>query len=374
MTPLKDEPRARLVAARYSASSPKIPVTLEIDAPGQEEGDADGWQRSLVEVKFDRAGEGAFEKAPGSPFRGLRDQAVEFKGEGDAIVFKTKVKDRVIELDAEGINGGRLLKVRLLSANQSVIRIADEQTSKEERVALFNPGDENKFAPLAFDKTTYEVAAALVFDSTPVEELKIANIPPEVKPATRLEPRLQFKPRPTARQAPIEKVYFFFGQPDKDHKVADSVQKIEGAWDKKEEAYVPKEDMIAPAETGRAFVGVVVETATGALASRKQAVIVTNNPGVNPGAANVLTTITGKVIRGDLPQPGAIVTLAKAKSAPGDKKKQIMAKDDGKFEFRDVEPGDYVISSGRNNAFAVEVVTLEKNQEKLDVTLKLLVK
>jgi len=79
LTPLKDDTRVRVVAARYVLPSTKIPVVIEIDSKSQVEGDEDALQSLLVEVKFDRAGQGNFEKAIGSPFHGLREQAIEYK-------------------------------------------------------------------------------------------------------------------------------------------------------------------------------------------------------------------------------------------------------------------------------------------------------
>ncbi len=375
LTPLKDESRVRLVAARYSPSQSKIPVTIEVDVKSQEEGDEDSMQRSRVEVSFDRGGQGSFEKAIGSPFPGLRDQSVEYKSDDEAIVFKTKVKDRVFEIDAEGINGSRLLKVRLLSSKLGVIAVADEQDSREEKVSFFIPGKEGKFAPLTFNNTTKEVIASLIFDSTPAEALKILSVPARTAQEAKLTPRLKVTARAPGKQAPIKKVYFFFGEADENHKVSDKSVKIEAVWDAKQEAYVPKEEMIAPEQKGKTHVSALVETATGALMSTKQPLSIVSKDALNAADPDVLTTITGQILRGDLGQPGVTVVLAKAKPKADEEKKEAKTKDDGTFEFADVEPGNYIITAQRLGAVSRLPLVVPKNKEKIsELKLQLKVK
>jgi len=92
------------------------------------------------------------------------------------------------------------------------------------------------------------VTAELILDSTPAEELKIANVPPKARPEDRLKPRLTLKPRANGTQAPIEKIAFFFGEADKEHKLPDKALKFDAVWDKAQDAYVPKEEMLVPAD------------------------------------------------------------------------------------------------------------------------------
>lgn len=374
LTPLKDSTRARLVASRYSLPSGKIPVTIEVDVRSQAEGDEDAMQRSFVELKFDRAGQGNYERTLGSPYRGLRDQAIEFKAEGDALLFRTKLKDRVVELDTDGINGKRSLQVRLLDAAQRLVPIANEQDARDEKVALFSAGVENRFAPLTFDKINDAVVAEVVFDSTPAEGLKIVNVPAKARPEDKLAPKLQVTPRVKGMQAPIEKVVFFFGEADKDHKLPDKAAKIDALWDKVQNAYVPKEEMIVPAEQrGKMFVSAQVETATGVFMTGKQPLIVLSKDAKEDTGPDVLTTITGTITRGGLGQPNVMVTLVKAKPEKTDEAKQAKTTAEGKYEFTDVPPGNYVISARRLDTVGRIPLNVPKNKDKLsgvDLQLK----
>lgn len=373
LTPLKDEMRARIVAPRYSKPQAKIPVTIEVDVRGQSDGDDDPLQRSYIDLRFDRSGQGNYEKTPGSPYRGLRDQSVEYMAEGDALVFKTKVKDRVVELDTEGINGKRTLKVRVLSKPDVPAPIADEQDSTVEKVSLFSAGDSNRFAPLVFDRTNDSVLAELILDSTPAEDLRLSNVPAKTKPEEKISPRLQVKPRLRGVQAPIEKVYFFFGEADKEHKIPEKAAKFEAFLDK-DKFYVLKEDMVVPAEhRGKLFVSAQVETATGVLMSKKEPTTV-RSADAKDGDADVLTTISGKVARGELVQKDVTVFLSKAKPEKGDVPKQAKSNEEGKYSFADVKPGDYIVSARKLDTVAREVISIAPGTEKLEVNLKLTVR
>lgn len=371
LTPLKDSTRARIVAARYSLPSGKIPVVIEVDARSQAEGDEDAMQRSFVDLKFDRGGQGNYERTLGSPYRGLRDQSIEYKADGDALVFRTKVGDRIVELDTEGINGKRTLQVRLLDAQQRLIPIANEQDAREEKVALFNVGVENRFAPLTFDKINDAVVAELILDSTQAEGLKITNVPAKARTEDKIVPRLTVTPRVLGLQAPIDKVVFFIGEADKFNKIPEKTATVDGIYDKKLDAYIAKEEIIVPDARGRVFISAQVETATGVLNSAKLPLIVLSKDAKDDTGPDVLTTISGVVVRGGLPQPNVMVTLAKAKPEKDDVPKQAKTTAEGKYEFTDVPPGAYIISARRLDTGARLPVTVPKNKDKLGVDLSL---
>jgi hypothetical protein len=371
LTPLSDATRVRLVAPRFALPAPKLPVTIEIDSKSQEQSDEDALQTTRVEVRFDRAGGGTYQEVVGSPFFGLREQTVEYKADGEALVFKTKVKDRVIELNTDAINGKRQLQVRLFNSKRLGVTIANEQDITEEKVALFSQGPENKFAPLTFDRTNNAVTAELILDATAAEDLRIVGLPARAKPEERLKPRLTFKSRTTV-QAPAEKIAFFFGEAGPDHKLPEKANKFDAVLDK-DGAYVPKDEMLVPADKlGKLFVSAQVETATGKLMTAKQSLTIATK--TDNGGANVLTTITGVLKRGELAQPEVVVVLSKAKPEKDDVPKQAKTKSDGKFEFVDIEPGRYVLAAKRLDTRAVLPITVEKNQEKMSVELKLLAK
>ena len=232
-------------------------------------------------------------------------------------------------------------------------------------MALFIPGNEGKFAPLTFDKTTKEVIASLIFDSTRAEGLKILSVPPRSSPEAKLTPRLKVTPRTPGKQAPIDKVYFFFGEADSDHKAPEKTAKIDAVWDAKLEAYVPKEDVIVPEQKGKTHFSAIVETATGIAMSVKQPLSIVSKDALNAAEPDVLTTITGQIVRGDLGQPGVTVILAKAKPKADDEAKKTKTKDDGTYEFTDVEPGKYVITARRLDTSSFTTLDVPKNKEKI---------
>jgi hypothetical protein len=363
LTQLKDEMRARIVAQRYVLPGPKTPVLLEVDTKNYEEGDDDSPQKAMVELKFDRIGDGTYEAVPGSPFRGLREQAVEYKVDAETLVLRTKVADRVVVLNTEGINGRRSLQIRLLTAKGTPIPLADEQDERTEKIALYNAGPENSFAPLRFVRDKGLVIGQMVLDGTPPEELVIEKLPAKITPEGRLKPIVRVKER-SLDQAPVGKVQFFLGPFEKGGKIPEKAVISEGEFDKTLKAYVAKDDLIVPAEArGKAEVSVQVTTATGVPGEKGHAVSVVGPKDVE----NVLTTITGVVRRGELPQPGVDVALVKVPREKDDPPPAKTKADDmGKFMFKDVKPGTYVIVSARAGTVGRLEVRVEKQQEKIE--------
>jgi len=371
--PLKDEMRARIVAPRYSLPSTKLPIVIEIDSKSRTNDGEDILQTSLVDLRFDRSGQKTFEKVVGSPYRGLRELTVEYKAEGEAFLFKTKVNDRVVELDTEGISATkRTLKVQLLNAKQGIIPIANEQDDRDEKVALFSFDPTNVFAPLLFDKNTNTVTAELIIDATPAEDMRLIVTPLRPRQEERLKTRLTVRPRNEEKQAPIAKIVFFVGEAEKDHKPPKDAVKVDAEWSKADNAWVPKEDFIVPADKlGKLVISAEVETATGVAMSRKQELTVIAKNAGQAGGPDVLTTIIGVVKRGARPQPDLPVVLAKAKPNKDDVPKQTKTNGDGKFEFTDVEPGDYVVSAQHLGTFGRQALKINKNQEKASADLDL---
>lgn len=365
---LEDLPRLRLLAPRYSLPSAKTPVVLEVDVPTQALGAADPLQLSAVELLFDRTGDGTYRPEPGSPFRGLRDQVIEFKTEGNALVFKTIVKDRVVNLNTEGIEGRRAIKGRLVNA-AGQIKIANEDT-----LSLFDSKFDSQYAPLTFAADS--IVAEFVLDSTPPEGMKIVGVPAKAAPEQAISPRLLVKKR-TEKQAPIKirDVVFFFGEVDKDMKIPEPLVRVEATLEKEEGdvmVFAPKADLIAPPETGKAiFVSALAETATGVRRAEKTSLLVTTKPLVDEPKVAVLTTVAGLVLRGDLRQPGVSVVLAKAKPEKTDVAKTATTTPEGAFQFKDVPPGVYVLSARKLDTLDRKVITVEKNQPKLGVNLDL---
>lgn len=85
-------------------------------------------------------------------------------------------------------------------------------------------------------------------------------------------------------------------------------------------------------------------------------------------------SIVGTVLEGDRPQPGLTVELTEPKAAaPGDKPKTAKTDENGKFEFKDLEPGAYKVKSSKpvSNRKGEETVIVSPGKA-ASVTIKLL--
>ena len=106
------------------------------------------------------------------------------------------------------------------------------------------------------------------------------------------------------------------------------------------------------------------------MSKKQELTVIAKNTG-QAGGPDVLTTIIGVVKRGARPQPDLAVVLAKAKPNKDDVPKQTKTNGDGKFEFTDVEPGDYVVSAQHLGTFGRQTLKINKNQEKASADLDL---
>ena len=195
LLPVEDKTRARMVLPRYVQPGPKVAVTLEVDGQSRVQGLDDSPQRAKVELTFDRVGSGNFGPVPGSPFRGLRHQEIHYKIDtAGGILFKTEVKDRVVELNTLGINGKRALRIRLTDAKGTVLDLADEQENVNEKVALFDNDPKNKSSVLTYVKSEKSIAAEVILDATKPRDLAI-DAPATIAPGDDLTPKLSLKPR-----------------------------------------------------------------------------------------------------------------------------------------------------------------------------------
>jgi hypothetical protein len=372
---LADSIRARMVANRYSLPGPTTPVLIEADSKNVAQQGED-LQNAMVELTVDRVGNGNFENVPLSPFRGLRELAIGWKTEEGKLVLKTRVADRQVLLNTEGINGKRTIAVRVLSGKGAPLPLADEQDARIERIALFDEGPANASAPLRFLRDQNKVLADIVLDSTPPEGLKFVNLVRQIAPEKELIPGLQITPR-TPDQAPIDKVTFYYGK-FAEGKIPPTATPIESIYDLKRRLYVAKDKIVVPADQrGKIDIAARAVTLLGKATDIIETIeIVVPPPPTLPGTGDKkdkLATITGTVRRGSFIVPGVDVFLVKVKATKEDTPEKVKANDNGKYTFKEVEPGKYVIVSRRSDMTVGRteiVVKKNENYEKIDVELK----
>lgn len=375
---LADDNRARLVAPRYSLPSPKLPVTLEIDATTLRVNKDTYPENALVEVQFDATGDGNYRNVPGSPFRGLRAQSVGYKIDGPALLLRTGSADRVATLNVEGIVGKRSLKVRLLSAGTagSPIDIADEEGLRDERSALYDADPKSAFAPLKFLKSDRAVVADLVIDDSPTKILKLVDLPEKAAAGDKVRPQVRLEGTGANRgpdQAPIGKVVFFLGEADKNHKIPEKEKEnlVPATYDAKLGTWIASEDLVLPNDPrGKVVIGVHVVTALDVPNSGKQTIPLFDPKAAAAEEANKLCVVRGTVLHGERAQPKQDVYLAKAKAMKDDEPKLVVTDENGAFVFRDVPPGNYVLVAVGKGPHAGKraraTITIMKGQQKSD--------
>jgi hypothetical protein len=274
-------------------------------------------------------------------------------------------------VNTEGINGKRSLAVRVLSAKGTPLKLADEQDERNEKIALFDAGPGNRFAPLRFLRDKDTVLAEFVLDGTGPEGLKIVNLVPTIAPEKELIPALRITDR-TADQAPIGKVVFFAGK-FIDGKIPPNAVLIDGILDPKTKLWGAKDKIVVPVEM-RSKIEISAQAATllGRTAETTVSVEIVVPP-VGGVGKDKLATIAGTVRRGTALIPNVDVFLVKVKSTKDDVPEKVKSNDAGNYVFKDVEPGKYVIVSRRSDQTVGRVeITVKKNEkyEKIDVELK----
>lgn len=329
--------RARILAPRYAQPGMKFPVTLEVDGPPG--------LNDQIELAFNR---GAKEKyAVENRFLGLREQTIQVvPGDEGSLVFKTSVQDWKTDLNTVKVNGGHKLRVQWLGGKKSLV---DEENQKDDILALFSETPPNQLARLSFEKGA--VFASFVLDKSEPEDVNI-ELPREVYAGAPLKGvKARVKSR-TENQAPIKEAVFFTGEPSKDDKIPDSAKKFTGKRAKgegAEELWEPVKDILLAAVPREPLhLSVQFTTATGVQKCSTASRIVQDSGGSGGGLAK----ITGFVRYNGNGQPDLEVHLKDEKGEkPIKPPTQSQASDNnatrGAFEFTDVPPGNYVVTSSK---------------------------
>jgi hypothetical protein len=294
-TPRPDgRPAIRVVTESYALADSKWNVLLEVDnAPP----DA-SLEVSMGQFQGERFQADLVRKLPGP-----RDELIGClpQGPDGALLFEAVLKDWVVPLNISGIQGARLIRVRLLDSGGGVMQTA---------------------------------VKPILSDSTPPERVRFVEPPTQAKKGSRLVLRATGGDP----ESGIARVVFFLGRPQ-GNKPPEKVASVEGTPVKGSEATwsaaLPLPDVKGPAEVSAQFVNGVglsrFDTTTIDLLDTDPRI-------TGPGK------IRGVVMEGPRPQPGLEVTLkdpkgnalAKAKTGP-----------DGVFEIAPVAPGNYVVYAAK---------------------------
>ena len=367
-----DKTRARMVLPRFVQPGPKVAVRLEVDGQSRIETIDESPQRAKVEVEFDRNGDGkSFVPVAGSPFRGLRHQEIYFKIDPTgAMIFKTVAKDRLVELNADDIGGRRALRLRLTDAKGKVLDLADEQDDVNEKVALYDKDLKNRSAVLSFNKSENTITGEFVIDKTKPADLEI-DAPESIVAGADLTPKLTLKAR-QPNEAPIGKVIFFLGELEDGDKIPATGKKsiIEGRVDPTGAIWTPEKPFKVPADAKEKIYLSALATTMTDVAVGKTRTIQIKVPVVagkdakeakeEVGKKKGPATIKGTVVIGPLAQPGIKVYLRKVDAAKTAKPKVATTDDDGNYEFKNIEPGEYVLSTiGRDGRIGSQPIEIE---------------
>jgi hypothetical protein len=303
-------PELRIRAPRYLAPGQPCPVKIETD---------NSQAGANLEIGIDRNRQGNFALEP--LLQGDRRQRVHFApvGPEGTLFFETAVSDWSLVMNLAGIVGTRDLRGRLLDRRGGEITRAIQPVTVDPnppiglriiqvgKVKEPNPGQPIKVFPDAFLPVIVE------------------GIDPE---------------------SGVDKVRFYLAKP-MDGKMPPGAPMKEGEplnADKTRWRGLVPADKEGATDLTVEFVNRVGLTTL----TQTYALHVSKGDAVDPADKPKPGSIAGTVLEGDRPQPGLTVELIEPKApAPGDKPKSTMTDQNGKFEFKDLEPGTYRVKSAK---------------------------
>jgi hypothetical protein len=327
----------RLDVPAVAQPSASFPVTLEVDDLPEAEG-----RTVRVRVELLSSVEGQKEEQPSDvvELRGDRDRRLYFSATGPrgGLLFRPEVKDWAPTVDLSASSGPTKLRLRLL----------DEKNQ---------PLEDEKGEPLQDVKVT-------VLDDTPPEGVKL-------RAALAKAVRGKALPLEASGHDPesgIRKVVFFMGKPLPGDKLPPGADPLPGELVKAKGKEAPPgpwagtlvvpSDQRSPLVVSVQFTNGVGLTKTGTL------LLDVVDPPPAALAKGKKAGIVGTVVEGDLLQNELEVTLTDATT--GKVKAKTKTDNDGKYAFKDLDPGEYRVStvkiaSGRR---ADEKVELKEGEEK----------
>jgi len=313
-------PRVRIVADDFATGLDPLPVRFETEnAPPPATLEVDIGTESGPDFRRDY-------KLDVNPAAKRRTTTLALDPKGP-LTLATSVADTEVSLPVDRLVGARLIRARMLDANGKEIARATRR---------------------------------VVFDGAAPRNVKFVDPPARAKAATPLAVRVAVDPPVSG----VKEVNVFLGKPVNNAPPANAMlipAKADGdGWT----ATVPLGPGPVPADitaqvvsgSGKAgFATMTVELVPAAEFDKPK-----------PGA------IAGKVVEGEIAQPGLTVTLSDDK---GKEKAKATTKDDGTFKFAELPTGKYRVfaaklSTGREKGEAVEVKPGETAAVELSLVLK----
>jgi hypothetical protein len=308
---------------RLRLAVPPGAVTKQAEVPVEVDNSESSVQ---IRVSFQREENGAFNPMPLLP--GDRLQRISFGGGKEGLVFETELADHVVKLGTANIPGGqRALKAELL----------DKSSDKPITTTV---------AKLLIDNTGPENVRFLSIGGVDIQELMPGadpvRVPVEVEQGTA---ELQVSARGSSPYSEIGEVSFFFGKLMDGKPAGTPVKARRQAGTDVWTARLPLE----PGRMGPMDVTVRFLTGAGLEKPLTTPINLVIKPPKEPPKVG---TIKGKVLdEDDRGQPKVKVVLSKKDPMAKDKLKEVDStttdedKDRGAFVFKNVEPGEYVISA-----------------------------
>lgn len=257
-------------------------------------------------------------------------------GEGDAVKLHPIVRDWTYEFNTANVAGVRTFEVR------------------------------NGTNPPAIGK--------LVIDRT--APAKVAIVPP-AKDKLLVGSEHVLQATGEDAESDVAAVYFYIGdapaadgKPAGGSKVAKGTRKADGTW-------IARDPLRLPETKGDVKLGVLVVNRVG-LASAADAIVYVREPEkpkdekAEEKAKKTTGSIEGVVMHSIRPQPDLPVTL---RDAAGKELKKTTTNSSGKFEFKDLPPGEYIVSSVKKadlNSNGSQTVTVEAGDKpaKAEIAIK----
>jgi hypothetical protein len=301
-----------------------------------------------VELGIDLDNTGKYGPGLARQFHGARKQEISIlpKSTDGGLMFNTIVKDWSDKWETPEVFGNRKIRARLLDGKKKVKQDKQGREMVAEAMVTFV---DNGPAGIALGKLPEKLVEG--------QTLTVS--------ATTTDPKEL-----------IKEVVFFIGKPETSEKDGKTVQSVPKTASKitgtmKEDEVTKAVSWTADLDLSRDMIGKVpisveFKNQVGMSSFQTAAVTVLTKAEANAGGGGVNTgSIKGTVVEGPRPQAGLDVALKDDKT-PGNKPKATAKTNDkGEFEFKDVEPGSYTVSTTKDASKTKgdAAVTVEKGKE-----------
>jgi hypothetical protein len=349
--------RARILAPRYTPGQEYLQVPLQIDVA-----DPKG---KTVELGFNKAGASDFVV---TSYPGPREEIIRYNVADDGtLLFRSQVSDWLAKVKTKAVYGAREFRVQIKQGPN----FATLENETSELPLLFDEGPGNRFGPLKIGDANRAVFSSFVIDPTPPELVQFDAVPDKIVGGVKFRPTLTIKPRAVDR-APIDKVVFFLGQPDKDDKIPPTAPLIPGAWDVSEGVWIATQELLVPSDQkDKIVLSAQATTAAGISATLSRSYLLYSVAEEKKSKIEFVK-ITGLVMHGDLAQQKVKLALFNLKDLKAEPKR-TETDTAGKYEFTKVPPGPHFLIAEKTpyNLISRIQVDVPDDKEAISVPLKL---